>query len=274
MFARRLSFVVALILCAFAVTTSAQGQTPARRPLADQIAEGLPEEIFDPPYSAVVTELIMPPGSVAGVSTPLPVTRIRYAAVPFFAFDSATLDHRARQTTRNIARLLRRLDGVAGIVIGGHTDSVGSETYNLDLARRRGEAVQRALIEDGVDARIISIIPLGERYPIATNSTDEGRAMNRRVEFYVASRADVAREAVRTSNYDLSFQNNHPACARTPDSANCRRIGAGSAPVFDANGRHIGDVDMTDRVAARERVVRRPLPERERQPGRRPLPSQ
>lgn len=66
--------------------------------------------------------------------------------------------------------------------IGGHTDNVGSDKDNLTLSRNRAQAVRNYLIAKGCPADIIRAEGYGEGKPIATNDTDEGRAMNRRVE--------------------------------------------------------------------------------------------
>lgn len=66
--------------------------------------------------------------------------------------------------------------------IEGHTDAIGSDSYNMDLSRRRAESVLNYLLTQGIDRSRIEVLPLGESVPIATNDTQEGRAMNRRVE--------------------------------------------------------------------------------------------
>ena len=71
------------------------------------------------------------------------------------------------------------------ITVDGHTDADGSEAYNLDLSRRRAEAVVRRLIEFGVDSNNITGGGYGESRPIASNDTPEGMAKNRRIEFKV-----------------------------------------------------------------------------------------
>ena len=73
--------------------------------------------------------------------------------------------------------------------IEGHTDSVGSNQYNIELSRRRAEAVKAKLIEFGLaEDRIVGIEAKGEEYPVATNETPEGRLQNRRVEFRLVQR--------------------------------------------------------------------------------------
>ncbi|MEL6141287.1 MAG: OmpA family protein, partial [Bacteroidota bacterium] len=72
--------------------------------------------------------------------------------------------------------------------IEGHTDHVGTEDYNLKLSQRRATAVRQALIEMGIGEERLTAIGQGESTPIADNSTPEGKAMNRRVEFIPTSK--------------------------------------------------------------------------------------
>ncbi len=75
------------------------------------------------------------------------------------------------------------------VSITGHTDSKGSDAYNMALGMRRSQAVKDRLIELGLSSsRIRGIDSKGESEPIATNETDEGRAQNRRIEFDVRNR--------------------------------------------------------------------------------------
>jgi OOP family OmpA-OmpF porin len=66
-------------------------------------------------------------------------------------------------------------------IVVGHTDSVGTDTYNLKLGMRRAEAVKKYLVSRGVEAGRIYTDTKGEREPVATNKTAEGRSENRRV---------------------------------------------------------------------------------------------
>ena len=73
--------------------------------------------------------------------------------------------------------------------IVGHTDNVGSDTINEPLSRQRAQAARDYLTSRGVNAGRIVIEGRGEREPIATNATADGRARNRRVEIFLAERA-------------------------------------------------------------------------------------
>ena len=66
--------------------------------------------------------------------------------------------------------------------IEGHTDSRGSESFNLDLSQRRADSVREALMQRGVEGSRMTAIGLGEEYPVASNEDEAGRARNRRVD--------------------------------------------------------------------------------------------
>ena len=75
------------------------------------------------------------------------------------------------------------------VVIEWHTDSKGSNAYNMKLGMRRAQSVKAKLLEFGLDpSRIKGTVSKGEEEPVATNSTSEGRAQNRRIEFKLARR--------------------------------------------------------------------------------------
>lgn len=75
------------------------------------------------------------------------------------------------------------------VEIEGHTDSIGSNAYNMGLSLRRAQSTKEKLIELGLkEERILSVSGKGEEEPIATNQTDDGRRKNRRVEFKLEKR--------------------------------------------------------------------------------------
>jgi outer membrane protein OmpA-like peptidoglycan-associated protein len=71
------------------------------------------------------------------------------------------------------------------IEIGGHTDAVGNDASNQLLSEQRAQSVSNYLVSNQVDASRIESKGYGETTPIATNDTEEGRALNRRTEFKV-----------------------------------------------------------------------------------------
>ena len=70
-------------------------------------------------------------------------------------------------------------------MVSGHTDSNGSDAYNLNLSQRRALSVKNYLVGQGVPASRIQTLGYGESSPIADNSTEYGRSQNRRVELTI-----------------------------------------------------------------------------------------
>jgi outer membrane protein OmpA-like peptidoglycan-associated protein len=81
-------------------------------------------------------------------------------------------------------RLVDALTSTPGrnIMVEGHTDSQGSDAYNMELSQRRAESVRNYLVHAGFPASQVRAMGFGERRPIADNNTNEGRSNNRRVE--------------------------------------------------------------------------------------------
>ena len=98
-----------------------------------------------------------------------------------FEFDKAVLTADSRQILDRVAASLLAHPEVK-VEVGGHTDSVGSDAYNLNLSHQRAEAARDYLINKGVPASRLTAKGYGETKPIADNNTAEGRAKNRRVE--------------------------------------------------------------------------------------------
>ena len=99
-----------------------------------------------------------------------------------FGFDKASLSDEAKAALDAFAELVMADEGHAYIEIQGHTDNIGSESYNLKLGYKRAEHVMRYLnMEKGIPLFRMNVISYGEYKPIADNSTREGRAQNRRV---------------------------------------------------------------------------------------------
>ncbi len=97
-----------------------------------------------------------------------------------FGFDSDVIQSNARTNLSALASSLSKYEQ-SNLMIVGHTDDVGSDSYNEDLSRRRASAAADYLRAQGVSRRITTL-GVGEREPVAANSTDSGRQKNRRVE--------------------------------------------------------------------------------------------
>lgn len=127
-----------------------------------------------------------PAPAPAPAPAPLPKQEVITARDLHFAFDSAAIDAQDRAQLDGIAGRLRGEAASTRLSITGHTDSKGTDAYNQRLSERRAKSVSNYLIQAGVPAAsIVSVKGMGERQPIATNETAEGRATNRRVEIQI-----------------------------------------------------------------------------------------
>lgn len=110
--------------------------------------------------------------------------RVSVSSEASFAFDRSDIKPEFKPTLNKVANVLRG-DPNVRITIIGFTDSVGSESYNQRLSERRARATADYLISQGVSSSQIVSKGLGESEPRASNSTEAGRAQNRRVEIYL-----------------------------------------------------------------------------------------
>jgi outer membrane protein OmpA-like peptidoglycan-associated protein len=122
-----------------------------------------------------------PPPPAAKPAPPAPGTKITEIKGPHFDFDKASIKPEGQRRLDDVVRLMRDNPNLR-IVAVGHTDSVGSDAYNLKLGQRRARAVADYLTSQGVSPSRLDVRSEGESRPVASNATAEGRAENRRVE--------------------------------------------------------------------------------------------
>jgi len=101
-----------------------------------------------------------------------------------FDFGKADLKPQFYPALNNIAATLREYNQTI-VEVSGHTDSIGSDAVNQRLSEQRAQAVGNYLVGQGVQRERLEIVGFGKRYPVADNSTEEGRAKNRRVEIRI-----------------------------------------------------------------------------------------
>jgi outer membrane protein OmpA-like peptidoglycan-associated protein len=105
-----------------------------------------------------------------------------------FETNKAKIKQESHNILDQVAATLKQFPEIKKMEIQGHTDSRGSNAYNLDLSQRRSQAVVDYLVGKGIDPDRLLARGYGEEQPIAPNNTSDGRAMNRRVEMIILER--------------------------------------------------------------------------------------
>lgn len=108
----------------------------------------------------------------------------------FFEYNKADIKPISFELLDEVIMAILDHPNITLIEVAGHTDSDGSESYNLKLSQRRAESVVNYLIQGGVEPQRLMAQGYGESTPIDTNETTEGKARNRRVEFTIKDKAN------------------------------------------------------------------------------------
>jgi len=208
---------VALMFAAAALATAAGAQTPARvtaangGPVIDNWQNGTSELVWkngtnelcwrDANWTPATAALgcdgaLVPaappaaapaaPAAAAPAAPPPPpaASKVTFAADAFFDFDKSVLKPEGRAKLDDLVSKIRDVN-LEVIIAVGHTDSIGSDSYNQRLSVRRAEAVKAYLVTKGIERNRVYTEGKGEKQPVADNRTKEGRAKNRRVEIEV-----------------------------------------------------------------------------------------
>jgi len=118
--------------------------------------------------------------------------QVTFASGLMFDFDAEALRPEAAANLRAFASNLSQYPNT-DIMIVGHTDSDGSDTYNQSLSMRRAQSVGDFLATQGVTRARLTTSGRGEAEPVVSNATDAGRQQNRRVEVAIYANADARR---------------------------------------------------------------------------------
>lgn len=164
-------------------------------PLVTPLPAPTPEPYVDTPLSSDNSSAAAPAAaaapSAAATTAPSPSAavapsseKVTFEADTFFDFDKSVLKPAGKSKLSDLASKLQGID-IEVVVATGHTDSVGSDSYNMKLSLRRANAVKAFLVSKGIPADRIFTAGKGETTPVASNKTREGRAQNRRVEVEV-----------------------------------------------------------------------------------------
>ena len=142
--------------------------------IAPVVPRAAPPVVVAPPPP--VAPVVVPPATVA--------TKVTYTADAFFDFDKSVIKPEGKAKLDDLVGKIKDIN-LEVIIAVGHTDSVGSDTYNQKLSVRRSEAVKAYLVSKGIEKNRVYTEGKGEKQPVADNKTSEGRAKNRRVEIEV-----------------------------------------------------------------------------------------
>jgi len=120
----------------------------------------------------------------ASVQRNMDMLAVTFKSDVLFGYDSAALKAGSYDELSRVAKVLNQYPQT-NILIGGHTDSKGTEVYNQTLSQKRAETVKNALVGMGVNPSRMTTTGYGESKPIVDNDTEAGRQMNRRVEIVI-----------------------------------------------------------------------------------------
>jgi OOP family OmpA-OmpF porin len=144
----------------------------------------MPKAACEPPAPPPVAPAKPAPAKPAPAK-PKPVAeKVTLAADVLFDFDKAVLKNEGKSKLDDLATKVKAINLEVVIAIG-HTDSIGSDAYNQKLSVRRSESVKAYLVSKGVEPNRIYTEGKGEKQPVASNKTADGRQKNRRVEIEV-----------------------------------------------------------------------------------------
>ena len=111
-----------------------------------------------------------------------------------FDFNSAALTTVSKSNLDKLAGVMVQYPDT-NINVYGHTDSKGTDEYNLTLSQKRANSVIDYLVSKGIARTRLNAMGMGEKDPIATNETEAGRAQNRRVEFAITANEEMIKDA-------------------------------------------------------------------------------
>jgi outer membrane protein OmpA-like peptidoglycan-associated protein len=105
----------------------------------------------------------------------------------FFEYDKSEILGGSVYELDRLVKIMKENPGIV-IQIRGHTDNLGTEAYNQKLSEDRARAVYTYILSKNIGNDRVSSVGFGESRPLASNDTEEGRALNRRVEFVIVSK--------------------------------------------------------------------------------------
>jgi len=139
--------------------------------------------------ASFVTEVLL---KAVPQDKPIQYEKLSLSATTLFDFDKSVLKEQGKVELHKLDEYIKSKGiRVVDINVIGHTDSMGSDEYNQALSERRAVAVKDYMVSEGIKGSIIDASGEGESNPVADNSTEEGRALNRRVDVHVGAKQQI-----------------------------------------------------------------------------------
>ncbi|OGD29626.1 MAG: hypothetical protein A2Y56_01235 [Candidatus Aminicenantes bacterium RBG_13_63_10] len=120
--------------------------------------------------------------------------KITFNSGLLFDVDKSELREQSKQNLGNLGTILNKYEDT-NILIEGHTDSTGTEEYNMPLSKQRSESVASYLTQIQVKSTRFTVVGYGEMQPMASNDTPDGRQLNRRVEIAIMANEKLKKAA-------------------------------------------------------------------------------
>jgi OOP family OmpA-OmpF porin len=173
------NLIAALVAIAFAAAcATVEEPKPAPKPVPAPAPAPKPEPKPAPPPPT-------PKPEPKPEAKPKPVAeKVTFAADVLFDFDKSVIKPEGKSKLDDLSTKVRGIN-LEVIIAIGHADSIGSDAYNQRLSVRRSEAVKAYMVSRGVEPNRVYTEGKGEKQPVASNRTSDGRAKNRRTEIEV-----------------------------------------------------------------------------------------
>lgn len=161
-----------------------QGARTGMANLGNFVTRTLPDGVrLNVPQRGVESQLL---GFIQSRRSPDQTTWFSFDRL-MFDTDSVTLRPESQEQLRNIGEIMKAYPNVH-LKVGGFTDNAGDPQYNMQLSKQRADSVVAALAAMGVPSDRLESQGFGDQYPVADNSTEQGRAQNRRVAMQVTQK--------------------------------------------------------------------------------------
>ncbi|MHC2708401.1 outer membrane protein OmpA-like peptidoglycan-associated protein [Bradyrhizobium diazoefficiens] len=134
-----------------------------------------------------------------GFRSDMPVLRVVFEERVFFNTNEDAIRSDAEPIINSVSATLRAQKGTVALFVAGHTDSRGSDDYNIELSKRRAASVARALADRGVGPALIWGVGFGKAVPLRPNTSAESMAYNRRVEFLIATQRSIVTAWIKST---------------------------------------------------------------------------